>query len=71
MSNGKEPRTFRPQVWAGALPSLLLSTPPPEKTKPKAGIHGQYEKGLRHGRRCGQGETPALCSGFLLPHFLG
>lgn len=71
MSNGKEPRTFRPQVWVGALPSLLLSPPPPEKTKPKAGIHGQYEKGLRHGRRCGQGETPVLSSGSLLPHSLG
>lgn len=53
MSNGKEPRTFRSQVWVGALPSLLLSNPPPaRKKKPKVGIHGQYEKGLRHGRRC-------------------
>lgn len=64
----KEPRTFRPQVWVGSFAQLVAQPPPPPK-KPKAGTRSQYEKGLRQGRGCCQGETPALSSGSLpLPH---
>lgn len=51
----------------GELCSACCSATTPQK--PKAGTHSQYEKGLRQGRGCCQGETPALSSGSLpLPH---